>query len=105
MTAGVAVFNVCVRAAVQIGTPPELLGRAGTSIRLFSRGALPLGAVAGGAAATALTARATIAILMSLMLVVPVLLHYSPVGRVRRVADLTDVDVSLSAPGGARTPA
>jgi MFS family permease len=43
MFAGVAVFNVCVRAAVQIGTPPELLGRAGTSIRLFSRGALPLG--------------------------------------------------------------
>lgn len=88
MTAGVAVFNVCVRAAVQMGTPPELLGRAGTSIRLFSRGALPLGAIVGGALATALTARATIAILMGLMLVVPVFLNYSPLGKVRRVAEM-----------------
>jgi len=88
MTAAIAVFNVCVRSAVQIGTPPELLGRAGTSIRLFSRGALPLGALVGGALATALTARAAIAILMSVMLAVPVLLHRSPVGRVRRIAEL-----------------
>lgn len=88
MTAGIAVFNVCVRAAVQIGTPPELLGRAGTSIRLFSRGALPLGAVTGGALATLLAARSTIAILMASMLVVPVLLHRSPLGRVRHVAEL-----------------
>jgi hypothetical protein len=74
---------------VQIGTPPELLGRAGTSIRLFSRGALPVGAIVGGAMATALTARTTIAILMGLMLVVPVLLHRSPVGRVRRISEMT----------------
>lgn len=88
MTAGIAVFNVCVRAAVQIGTPPEMLGRAGTSIRLFSRGALPLGAITGGTLATVLAARSTIAILMALMLVGPVLLHRSPLGRVRRVAEL-----------------
>lgn len=92
MTAGVAVFNVCVRAAVQIGTPPELLGRAGTSIRLFSRGALPLGAITGGSLATLLSARSTIAILMALMLVVPVLLHRSPLGRVRHVAELVPKD-------------
>lgn len=88
MTASIAVFNVCVRAAVQIGTPPELLGRTGTSIRLFSRGALPLGAIAGGALATALSARATIAILMCLMLSIPLLLRGSPLGRVRRVKEL-----------------
>jgi MFS family permease len=88
LTAGIAVFSVCVRAAVQIGTPPELLGRAGTSIRLFSRGALPLGAITGGTLATLLTARSTIAILMALMLIVPVLLYRSPLGRVRRVAEL-----------------
>jgi MFS family permease len=88
MSAGIAVFNVCVRSAVQIGTPPELLGRAGTSIRLFSRGALPLGALVGGALATVLAARPAIAILMGAMLAVPVLLHRSPLGRVRRVADL-----------------
>lgn len=90
MSAGVAVFAVCVRAAVQIGTPPELLGRTGTSIRLFSRGALPLGAIIGGAIATALSARTTIAILMALMLVVPLLLRRSPLAQVRRVAELTE---------------
>jgi len=88
LTAGIAVFNVCVRAAVQIGTPPELLGRTGTSIRLFSRGALPVGAITGGALATLLSARSTVAIMMALMLVVPVFLYRSPLGGVRRVADL-----------------
>lgn len=66
----------------------QVLMTAGTSIRLFSRGALPLGAITGGTLATLLAARPTIAILMALMLVVPVLLHRSPLGRVRRVADL-----------------
>jgi MFS family permease len=89
MNTGIAVFNVCVRAAMQIGTPPALLGRAGTSIRLFSRGAQPLGAITGGTLATVLTARSAIAILMACMLVVPVLLHRSPLSRVRRVAELT----------------
>jgi len=91
MSAGVAVFSVCVRAALQIGTPPELLGRTGTSIRLFSRGALPLGAIIGGAIATALTARTTIAILMALMLVIPLLLRRSPLARVRRVAEIAEI--------------
>jgi MFS family permease len=91
MSGGIAVFNVCVRAAVQIGTPPELLGRAGTSMRLFSRGALPLGALTSGALATVLAARPTIAILMSVMLVVPVLLRRSPLGRVRRISDLANL--------------
>jgi MFS family permease len=89
MAAGIAVFNVCVRAAVQVGTPPELLGRVTTSIRLFSRGAQPLGAITGGVLATALSARAAIAILMAAMLVLPGLLHRSPLRRIRRVAELT----------------
>jgi hypothetical protein len=76
MTAGIAVFNVCVRAAVQIGTPSELLGlhldpavqsRRAAARRDHRRH--PRNSARGPT---------TIAILMALMLVVPVLLHRSP---------------------------
>ena len=87
-----AVFNVCVRSALQIGTPPELLGRASGTIRLFSRGTLPLGALFAGALASATSARTTTVVLMTLLLLTPAALLLSPVRRVRDIADLTPVD-------------
>lgn len=88
LSASLAAHNVCARSAVQIGTPPSLLGRAGASMRLFSRGALPLGAIIAGTVASATTARLTIALLMALFVVAAVLLRLSPLGKVRRVEDL-----------------
>ena len=84
-----AVFNICVRSALQIGTPPELLGRAGGTIRLFSRGTLPLGALFAGILASATSARTTTAVLMTLLLLTPAALLLSPVRTVRDIADLT----------------
>ncbi|HEX6500350.1 MAG TPA: MFS transporter [Micromonosporaceae bacterium] len=88
LSAGVAVHNVCARSAVQICTPPELLGRAGASIRLFSRGALPVGALTAGAVASVATARLTIVMLMVLLSVAAVVVRLSPLGQVRRVEEL-----------------
>ncbi|GII25832.1 MFS transporter [Planosporangium mesophilum] len=88
VNASITVFNVCMRSAVQISTPPRLLGRTVASIRLFSRGALPLGAVTAGVLASVLAARTTVAVLMALLVVTPVLLRLSPLGRVRRTEQL-----------------
>jgi MFS family permease len=89
VNAGVAAFNVCAVTAIQGGTPPDLLGRVVASTRLFTRSALALGGLVGGALASVVSPRAALAILMALTVLVPVRMRLSPVGRVRRLADLT----------------
>jgi MFS family permease len=88
MNVGIAVFNVCVITAVQSATPVALLGRTIASTRMFTRSALTLGGLAGGALASVVSPRTALAILTALAVLVPVRLRLSAVGRVRRLADL-----------------
>jgi MFS family permease len=89
ISAGIGVFNVCVRAALQASVPGELLGRTTASLRLFTRGTLPIGALAAGALASATSPRTTITVLMVVVLLCPLWLRMSPVGRVRTIEELT----------------
>jgi len=91
ISAGIGVFNVCVRAALQSSVPGELLGRTTASLRLFTRGTLPIGALAAGALASVTSPRITITVLMVVVLLCPLWLRMSPVGRVRTIGELTDV--------------
>jgi hypothetical protein len=89
MSFGIAMFNVCVITAVQAATPEALLGRTIASTRVFTRSALTLGGLAGGALASVVSPRSALAILTALAVLVPVRLRLSAVGRVRRLSDLS----------------
>jgi MFS family permease len=95
---GIAAFNVCVRAAMQTAAPDAMLGRLTASVRLFTRGATPIGALSAGAVASLLTPRATLAILMTLLALTPAWLLLSPIGRVR---DITQLAPDTAAPADA----
>jgi MFS family permease len=84
----IGVFNVCVISAMQATTPSHLLGRVSASIRTFTRGAIPLGALLGGGLASIVAPRWALAIMMVLLLPMPVIFWRSPVGRVRTIAEL-----------------
>ena len=88
LTASVAAFNVCARAAIQRTAPHSMLGRVTASIRVFSRGVLPLGALIAGVIASADSPRTALWVIMSIYVVVPVWMWFSPLGRVRNVSDL-----------------
>ncbi len=89
LNAGIAAFNVYVLSAIQAGTQARLLGRVIASTRMFTRGGIALGGLAGGALATVVSPRVALAILMGLEVVTPLLMWLSPVGRVRHLAELT----------------
>jgi MFS family permease len=89
VSAAIGVFNVCVITAMQVSTPAEMLGRVSASTRMFTRGAIPIGALLGGGLATWFAPRWALAIMMALLLPIPVVFRLSPLGRVRTVADLT----------------
>jgi predicted MFS family arabinose efflux permease len=95
--AAIAAFNVCVRAALQRNVPPALLGRVTASIRVFSRGALPVGALVGGAIASAASPRIALFAMLACFVAVPVLLWRSPISRSRTLANLAN-PVTSTAP-------
>ncbi|HEY2672789.1 MAG TPA: MFS transporter [Rugosimonospora sp.] len=88
LSLGIAAFNVCVRSAMQVAAPDALLGRVTATARLLSRGAMPVGALGAGALASLIGSRVTLVILMALLVILPIWLLASPVGRVRDVAQL-----------------
>jgi MFS family permease len=88
LSLGIAASNVCVRSAMQAAAPEAMLGRVTATVRLFSRGAIPAGALCAGALAGLLTPRTTLAILMGLLAITPVWLLLSPIGRVRDIDQL-----------------
>jgi hypothetical protein len=94
--AAIAAFNVCVRAALQRNVPPALLGRVTASIRVFSRGALPVGALVGGAIASAASPRIALVAMLACFVAVPVLLWRSPISRARTLTDLATPDASAA---------
>jgi hypothetical protein len=75
-------------AALQRNVPAEMLGRVTASIRVFSRGALPLGALVGGAIASATTPRTALFAMLACFVTVPILVWRSPISRTRTLADL-----------------
>jgi MFS family permease len=89
LNGGVAAFNVCVVSAVQAGTPEKLLGRVVASTRMFTRGGIALGGLAGGALASVVSPRVALAILMGLTVLAPLQLRLSAVGRVHRLDELS----------------
>jgi MFS family permease len=91
LSAVVGAFNVCARSALQVSVPGDLLGRVTASLRLFTRGTLPLGALATGALAAATSPRVAMVAVMALLLLSPVWLRMSPVGRVRTLGELSDL--------------
>ncbi len=97
LNAGIALFNVNVRAAIQRSTPAEMLGRTTASIRVFSRGALPVGSLAGGAIAGVSSPRAALVVMLALYVIVPVRLYVSAIGRVRSITELGMADGDAAA--------
>ncbi|GIJ44756.1 MFS transporter [Virgisporangium aliadipatigenens] len=95
--AGLGTFNVCVRAAVQSNVPGHVLGRVVASIRMFSRGAWPLGALAGGALVGVVGARVALAATLLLFAAAPLVIFLSPVGRVRSLEQLVSSDGNTAA--------
>jgi MFS family permease len=84
----IAAFNVSARAAMQRTSPPSMLGRITASVRVFSRGALPVGALVGGAIAAATSPRSALLAMLALYAIVPLWLWASPIGRARHMGDL-----------------
>jgi MFS family permease len=90
LSVGIGIFNVCIRAALQTSVPAGMLGRTTASIRLFTRGMLPVGALFAGALATATSPRIALVVLMALLILCPIWLRMSPLGRVRTLAELSE---------------
>jgi MFS family permease len=84
---GVVVFSINARTHRMVASPPELLSRVIATVRFVSWGAIPFGALLGGAVATAIGSRGGLWVACLLTLTCPVLLWFSPV---RRLRDLTD---------------
>lgn len=81
-----SVFNVAQVSFRQALCPPHLLGRMNASVRFLMWGALPLGGLAGGVLATALTVRLGIMIAALGLVVAAVVLFLSPLWRLRSAA-------------------
>ncbi|MFI7674583.1 MFS transporter [Actinophytocola sp. NPDC049390] len=84
---GVVVFSINARTHRQVTTPPELLSRVVATVRFVSWGAIPFGALSGGVVATAIGTRGALWVACLLTLACPVLLWFSPVRRLRDLAD------------------
>lgn len=83
---GVVVLSVLTRTHRQTTTPPDLLSRVMATVRFVSWGAIPLGALAAGAAATLLDNRGALALTCVLAFAVPAVLLAGPVRRLRDLA-------------------
>jgi predicted MFS family arabinose efflux permease len=90
----VVVSSILTRTHRQTATPPELLPRVMATVRFISWGAVPLGALASGAAASWLGPRAALWLTCPVVLLAPAALWASPLRRQRDLAD-----ASAAAPG------
>jgi MFS family permease len=81
--AGVVVGSITTRTMRQAVTPPELLSRVMATVRFVSWGAIPFGALAAGAAASAFGVRAALWCTSLATFVPLVILWTSPVRRLR----------------------
>ena len=93
--AGSVVFSIGARTHRQVASPPELLSRVMSTVRFVSWGAIPFGALLGGAVASAAGSRGALWVACLLALVGPAIMWFSPV---RRLRDLTDIPEPPPAP-------
>jgi MFS family permease len=96
---GVVVFSINARTHRMVASPPEMLSRVIATVRFVSWGAIPFGALLGGVVATGIGSRGALWVACLLTLACPVLLWFSPVRRLRDLADEPASPVS-SAPAG-----
>ncbi|MCW5250366.1 MULTISPECIES: MFS transporter [unclassified Streptomyces] len=85
--AGITAFSIVTRTHRQTVTPPELLPRVVASVRFFTWGAIPVGALLGGLAADTLGARNGLLVGCTAAFLAPVALHFSKVRHCRDLAD------------------
>ncbi|KJS53537.1 MFS transporter [Streptomyces rubellomurinus subsp. indigoferus] len=83
---GVVIFSIVTRTHRQTHTPPELLPRVMATVRFVSWGAIPVGALAAGAAASAWGTRTALLAFALACVAAPAILLASPVRRVRELA-------------------
>ena len=88
VTAGVGVFAVCARTAIQQAVPMHMLSRTMSVIQLSGRGVTPVGALLGGALATLTSPRTALTLLLAGMAIPAVLVLWTPLRRVRTLAEL-----------------
>ncbi|MFD9128894.1 MFS transporter [Kitasatospora sp. NPDC059571] len=84
--AGVVVTSIVTRTHRQTHTSPELLPRVMATVRFVSWGAIPVGALAAGAASTAWGTRTALLLTAVAALASPAILLASPVRRMRELA-------------------
>jgi MFS family permease len=96
---GVVVFSINARTHRQVTSPPELLSRVIATVRFVSWGAIPFGALLGGAVATAVGPRGGLWAACLLTLIGPAVLWFSPVRRLRDLVSEPALPAS-SAPAG-----
>lgn len=87
---GVVVFSIGARTHRQVTSPPELLSRVIATVRFVSWGAIPFGALLGGAVASFAGPRGGLWVACLLTLLAPAVLWFSPV---RRLRDLVETQV------------
>ncbi|MGW1463179.1 MFS transporter [Streptomyces sp. NPDC002308] len=85
--AGITILSVLTRTHRQTVTPPELLPRVVASVRFFTWGAIPIGALLGGITADALSARGALCAGCALVVFAPVALYWSKVRTMRNLED------------------
>jgi MFS family permease len=83
VSAGVVAGNIIKASFLQRYCPPELLGRLTASTAFLSYGAIPLGALLGGALGTALGIRTAMAITTAGVPLAALVLLFSPIRRTR----------------------
>ncbi|MFJ9460430.1 MFS transporter [Kitasatospora sp. NPDC101447] len=85
-SAGVVVTSIVTRTHRQTQTPPDLLPRVMATVRFVSWGAIPVGALAAGAASTAWGPRTALLLLAVASLASPAILMAGPIRRLRELA-------------------
>lgn len=85
--AGIVILSIELRTHRQSVTPPELLSRVMATVRFVSWGALPLGSLCAGLAATALGVHPALWITCALTIVPLALFGFSPIARMRNLED------------------
>jgi MFS family permease len=100
--AGVVVLSVTTRTYRQLASPPELLPRVVATVRFVSWGAIPVGGVLAGLAASAFGARAALFAFGAASALAPLALLVSPI---RRLRDLDDYRAPEAAAATGARPA
>jgi MFS family permease len=99
---GVVIFSINARTHRQVTSPPELLSRVIATVRFVSWGAIPFGAVLGGAVATVAGPRGGLSVACLLTLVSPVIVWFSPIRRLRDLV-VPPAQPASAAPAGSNS--